>query len=71
MSVAENASTRMLAGGSWQVDPAHSAVEFRVKHMMIATVKGRFRDFDGAIVAGAEPSIAGSIRVASRAARQR
>ena len=65
MSVAENVGTQMLATGSWQVDPVHSVVEFRVRHMMIATVKGRFRDFDGAIVSGEVPSVAGSIRVGS------
>jgi polyisoprenoid-binding protein YceI len=65
MSVAENAGAQMLATGPWQVDPVHSVVEFRVRHMMIATVKGRFRDFDGAIVPGDVPTVAGSIRVAS------
>jgi polyisoprenoid-binding protein YceI len=55
----------MLLNGSWEVDPAHSAVEFRVRHLMIATLKGRFRDFDGAIVPGEAPTVAGSIRVAS------
>jgi polyisoprenoid-binding protein YceI len=65
MSVAENAGAQMLAARSWQVDPVHSVVEFRVRHMMIATVKGRFRDFDGAIVSGEVPGVAGSIRVAS------
>jgi len=65
MSVVENAKEQLLSGGSWSVDPAHSTIEFRVKHMVIQTVKGRFRDFDGAIVAGEEPSISGSIRVAS------
>jgi polyisoprenoid-binding protein YceI len=33
--------------------------------MVIQTVKGRFSDFHGGIVAGAEPAISGSIRVAS------
>jgi polyisoprenoid-binding protein YceI len=65
MSVVENAREQLLSSGSWSVDPAHSAIEFRVKHMVIQTVKGRFRDFDGAIVTGAEPTISGSIRVAS------
>ena len=65
MSVVENAKEQLLSSGSWFVDPAHSTVEFRVKHMVIQTVRGRFRDFDGAIVAGDEPSITGSIRVAS------
>ncbi len=26
--------------GTWTVDPAHSSVEFRIKHMMISTVRG-------------------------------
>ena len=65
MSVVEKTSKLLLSNGSWLVDPAHSAVEFRVKHMMIATVKGRFREFDGAIVPGRVPSATGSIRVAS------
>src|SRR6202022_3659844 len=33
--------------GTWHVDPAHSSVEFEIKHMMIATVRGRFRGFEG------------------------
>jgi polyisoprenoid-binding protein YceI len=65
MSVTENTGTQMLLSGPWQVDPVHTVVEFRVRHMMIATVKGRFRDFDGAIVPNEGPSVAGSIRVGS------
>ncbi len=30
----------------WALDPAHSSIEFAVKHMVIATVKGRFTGFD-------------------------
>lgn len=33
----------------WTIDPAHSAVEFAVKHMMITTVKGRFSGVAGTI----------------------
>jgi polyisoprenoid-binding protein YceI len=33
----------------WAIDPTHSEVGFRVKHMMIATVRGRFRDVVGTI----------------------
>ena len=29
---------------TWQLDPAHSSVEFSVKHMMITTVRGRFKN---------------------------
>ena len=65
MSIVENAKEQLLPSGLWSVDPAHSAIEFRVKYMVLQTVKGRFRDFDGAIVGGAKPTVYGSIRVAS------
>ena len=29
----------------WNIDPAHTSVEFSVKHLGIATVKGRFKKF--------------------------
>jgi polyisoprenoid-binding protein YceI len=36
-------STTVLPRTStWNIDPAHSAAEFKVKHMMISSVKGRF-----------------------------
>lgn len=36
---------------TWQIDPAHTLVEFAVKHMMITTVKGRFVDVSGTVTA--------------------
>jgi polyisoprenoid-binding protein YceI len=33
----------------WQLDPAHTTVEFAVKHMMFTTVRGRFKTFTGAV----------------------
>jgi polyisoprenoid-binding protein YceI len=35
--------------GTWTVDPSHSSVEFQVKHMGIATVKGFFHGFEGTL----------------------
>jgi polyisoprenoid-binding protein YceI len=32
---------------TWNIDPAHSAAEFKVKHMMIANVKGKFTGLSG------------------------
>jgi polyisoprenoid-binding protein YceI len=32
---------------TWNIDPAHSAAEFKVKHMMISNVKGSFRGLKG------------------------
>jgi polyisoprenoid-binding protein YceI len=34
---------------TWKIDPAHSLVEFAVKHLMITTVKGRFSEVTGEI----------------------
>jgi polyisoprenoid-binding protein YceI len=31
----------------WNIDPTHAELEFAVKHLMISTVKGRFRTFTG------------------------
>src|SRR5438477_1332394 len=31
---------------AWKVDPAHTAIEFSAKHMMITTVRGRFEKFE-------------------------
>ena len=33
----------------WTIDPAHSSIEFSVKHLGIATVRGRFREFGGSV----------------------
>lgn len=44
-------ATAVAAEGTttWQIDPAHTHVEFSVKHMMITSVKGRFTDVTGTI----------------------
>lgn len=34
---------------TWNIDPAHSAVEFKVRHMMISNVKGNFSGVSGVI----------------------
>jgi polyisoprenoid-binding protein YceI len=34
---------------SWRFDPAHSSIEFSAKHMMITTVRGRFKQWSGTI----------------------
>jgi len=57
------------ATSTWAIDKAHSTVEFAVKHLVITTVKGHFRDFEGTIhLDEAQPensSVTASIDVAS------
>ncbi len=31
---------------TWKIDPAHSEIQFKVKHLMITTVTGYFKTFD-------------------------
>jgi polyisoprenoid-binding protein YceI len=38
------ATTAARTSTTWQLDPTHSSVEFAVKHMMMTTVRGRFKD---------------------------
>ncbi len=33
----------------WEIDPAHSEIEFSIRHLMISTIKGRFNRFSGFI----------------------
>src|SRR5579864_3823615 len=65
MSVVENTHALLQSSGTWSVDPAHSTIEFRVRHMIVNTVKGWFRDFEGLIVTGEKPSVIGTIEVES------
>jgi polyisoprenoid-binding protein YceI len=54
--------------GTWRIDPAHSSIEFEVKHMMIATVRGRFKDFEGTIEAAPDINdsrVYGTVKAAS------
>lgn len=37
------------ATSTWKIDPAHSAAEFKVKHMMISNVKGKFSGLNGVL----------------------
>jgi len=34
---------------TWNIDPVHSAAEFKVKHMMISNVKGQFTAVQGVL----------------------
>ena len=34
---------------AWKIDPAHSEINFTVRHMMISNVRGRFEDFTGTV----------------------
>lgn len=41
--------TQSITKVKWSIDPAHSEVSFKVKHMMITNVKGVFTKYDASI----------------------
>jgi polyisoprenoid-binding protein YceI len=61
------ASTTLIPAGTWNVDPTHSTIGFSVKHMMIATVRGRFTEFAGALTVddGGHVRVTGNVAAAS------
>ena len=42
---------------TWTIDPAHTGLQFAVRHLMISTVRGRFGEVEGTLVLNdADPS---------------
>ena len=57
---------QQIPTGVYNVDPSHSNVGFEVRHMGIATVRGRFGAFEGTIDAsGDAPVLQGTVEVAT------
>ncbi|NRG46447.1 polyisoprenoid-binding protein [Bacillus sp. CRN 9] len=52
-----------MVKSKWTLDPAHSSVDFSVKHMMIANVKGTFNQFDATIEADPDDLTSASIEL--------
>lgn len=49
MTQLETETLTTLPTGTWKIDPAHSGIEFGIKHLLITTVKGSFDQFEGMI----------------------
>ena len=47
---------------TWKLDMAHSAIEFSVRHMMVSTVKGNFREFSADLELDPEDLTKSSVR---------
>ena len=52
------ATKTLVPAGTWVVDPVHSTVGFSVKHLGIATVRGKFDEFEGTLEIGADDASA-------------
>ncbi|MEI6684285.1 MAG: YceI family protein [Bacteroidota bacterium] len=45
---------------TWVIDPMHSEIQFKVKHLVISTVSGSFDQFEGKLVTGGSDFIGAS-----------
>ncbi|MCB0035202.1 MAG: polyisoprenoid-binding protein [Anaerolineales bacterium] len=48
---------------AWQIDPAHSEIQFSVRHMMISKVRGTFQSFSGVVEFDEENPAATNVEV--------
>ncbi len=56
-----------LAVGNWTIDKVHSHVGFAVKHMVVATFRAQFDDYDGSLTVGedGQPRLQGIVKADS------
>ena len=48
---------------TWKIDPTHTTIEFTVRHMVVAKVRGRFKAFEGAIELDGERPARAEVRI--------
>lgn len=57
-----------MATKNWALDPAHSEIQFKVKHLVISTVSGSFSEFSGSAVTPEDTFESGEITITINAA---
>ena len=55
MSVTETTTTTTPAVGTYAIDAGHSTIGFKVRHLMVSKVRGRFADFTGTVTIAEQP----------------
>ena len=60
-------STPVAPAGTWALDPVHSSASFAVKHMVVATFRGRFEEFDVTLTSNEDgtAALAGTVKADS------
>jgi polyisoprenoid-binding protein YceI len=61
---ATSTTNAVAPAGTWTLDPVHSSASFAVKHMVVATFRGRFEEFDVTLTADEDgaATITGTVR---------
>lgn len=65
MTILAEQTETVIPTGTWRIDPVWSALEFDVKKLGIAAIKGRALGFEGTVVGGEQPAIDGKVDVTS------
>ncbi len=52
----------------WAIDPSHSEIQFKVKHLMVTNVTGSFNEFTGEVVSKSDDFKNASIKFAAKTA---
>jgi polyisoprenoid-binding protein YceI len=67
MSATATDTRTQLPVGTWKLDPTHSSASFAVKHMVVATFRGRFEELDATLTVGEDgsASLLGTVDAAS------
>ena len=47
-------TTAIMQATTWSIDPMHSEIHFKIKHLLISTVTGSFKSFHGGVTAEEE-----------------
>jgi polyisoprenoid-binding protein YceI len=67
MSATEFKTSATVPAGTYRLDPVHSSAGFAVRHMVVATFRGRFEDFDATLTVDEDgsASMTGTVQVGS------
>lgn len=65
MTILAESPVDVIPAGTWKIDPAHSSVEFEIRHLGLATVRGRAPVVSGSITGGDISSIRGTVDVST------
>lgn len=67
MSTTTTTTTPVAPAGTWSLDPVHSSASFAIKHMGVATFRGRFDELDATLTvdAAGAASFAGTVKADS------
>jgi polyisoprenoid-binding protein YceI len=56
-------ATEVMAKTKWNIDPVHSEIGFRVKHLMVSNIRGEFTEYDTSIYTTADDFLSSEIDI--------